>query len=317
MNTIPWFVGIDVSKETLDVALLGDGQVVLHLPNAPAGFAEVIAACRKHSVERIVLEATGGYERAVVAELAAAGLPVVVVNPRQVRHFARATGRLAKTDRIDAVVLAMFARAIQPEVRPLPDEKAAELREKLARHRQLVQLRTAEENRLPHAHTPVVHQSIEAVLEVIRNQLEQLDRETDELIRQSPIWRAKEDLLRTVPGIGPQTARVLLAELPELGQCSRQQIAFLVGVAPLNRDSGARRGTRAICGGRSHVRQALYMATLVATRYNPIIQRYYQRLLQLGKKKKVALVACMRKLLCILNAMLRDHQAWNIQSHTP
>lgn len=317
MNTIAWFAGVDVSKDTLDVALLGEKAEVVQLSNASGGFAKLIALCRKHAVRRIVLEATGGYERAVAAELAAARLPVAVVNPRQVRDFARATGRLAKTDRIDAVVLALFARAIEPELRPLPDEKAAELREKLARHRQLVQLRTAEENRLSHAQSPAVRRSIQTVLEVIRRQLEQLDRETGELIRQSPVWRAKEDLLRSVPGIGPQTARTLLGELPELGRCSRQQIAFLVGVAPLNRDSGVRRGTRAIWGGRAHVRQALYMATLVATRYNPIIRQRYHRLLRGGKKKKVALVACMRKLLTILNAMLRDHQPWKIQPDTP
>jgi transposase len=317
MNTTGWFGGIDVSKDQLEVGLIGDQQMVVTVPNAPAGFAEVIALCRKYSVQLIVLEATGGYERPVVAELAAARLPVVVVNPRQVRDFARAMNRLAKTDRIDAIVLAMFARLIQPKVRPLPDEKAAELQEKLARHRQLVQIRSAEQNRLAHAQTRAVRNSIQVVLEVIGKQLDQLDQDTDALIRESPVWCEKENLLRTVPGIGPHTARALVADLPELGRCSRQQIAFLVGVAPLNRDSGTMRGTRTIWGGRAQVRQALYMATLVATRHNPMIQKHYQHLLQLGKKKKVALVACMRKLLCILNAMLRDHQPWELAPNTP
>lgn len=318
MSTTQSFAGVDVSKDQLEAAFVGEGQpLVQQLPNALGGFDQLVDLCRKHSVQRIVVEATGGYERAVVVALAAAELPVVVVNPRQVRDFARALGRLAKTDRIDAIVLAMFARAIQPEVRPLGDEKTAELQEKLARHRQLVHLHTAEHNRLEHAQTEAVRKSIESLLALIETQLKQLDDDMDHLIRQSPLWREKEDLLRSVPGIGPQTARALLAELPELGTCSRQQIAFLVGVAPLNRDSGTLRGTRTIWGGRAPVRQALYMATLVATRYNPVIQKHYQHLLQLGKKKKVALVACMRKLLCIVNAMLRDQKPWKPILQTP
>lgn len=317
MNATLEYVGVDVSKERLDVALLGEREPrLVQLPNTLLGFDELTLLCRKHPIKRIVLEATGGYEKPVARALAAAELPVVVVNPRQVRDFARALGRLAKTDRIDATVLALFARAVQPEIRPFPAEKAVELQEKLSRHRQLVQLRTAEENRLAHAQTETVRASIQSLLAVIETQLREIDADTDRLIRESPIWREQEALLHSVPGVGPQTTRALLAELPELGQCSRQQIAFLVGVAPLNRDSGTMRGTRTIWGGRAHVRHALYMATLVAARCNPIIREHYQHLIALGKKKKIALVACMRKLLSILNAMLRDHKPWTLHPKT-
>jgi transposase len=317
MASIGWFAGIDVAKDSLDVALVrGDEEIVWQVANTPAGWTELVTACKERAVERIVLEATGGYERRVAAELMAAGLPVVVVNPRQARDFARATGRLAKTDRLDARGLARFAEAIRPPVRPLPDEKAAELQEKLARHRQLIQMRTAESNRLEHARSKPVRNGIQSLLKVVNQQLEELDNDIDQRIEESPAWREKDRLLQSVPGVGPQTARTLLSSLPELGKCSRQEIAFLVGVAPLNRDSGKMRGTRSIYGGRAHVRQALYMATLVATRYNPMIRKHYQHLLQVGKKKKVALVACMRKLLCILNAMLRDQETWNFTLST-
>jgi transposase len=307
-----FFCGIDVSKDTLDVGLFrGADETTLQVSNAPTGCAELVALCKKHSVDRIVLEATGGYERRVVAELLAAGLPVVVINPRQARDFAKATGRLAKTDRLDALGLAHFGEAIRPALHALPDEKTAELREKLARHRQLVQMHTAETNRLAQARSKPVRKSIQAVVTFIEQQLEAIDQDIDRRIEESPVWREKDRILQSMPGVGPHTARTLLCSLPELGQCSRQQIAFLVGVAPLNRDSGKMRGVRAICGGRGQVRQALYMATLTATRYNPLIRKHYQHLLQLGKKKKVALVACMRKLLCILNAMLRNQKTWN------
>ena len=302
-------VGIDVSKDTLEVAT-SVGPQVWQYDNTCAGHARLVRQLGKLDAQTIVIEATGGYERTTVVALAAASLPVVVVNPRQVRDFARATGRLAKTDRIDAQVLALFGSQIQPEHRPLPDEKARVLKEKLARRRQLVQMIAAENNRLQQSHSRAVRKSIDKVLRMLAQQLRALDDDLDRSIRQCPAWREKENLLKSVPGVGDQTARTLVAELPELGSCSRQQIAALVGVAPINRDSGTMRGQRTTWGGRASVRAMLYMATLVATRYNPVIRAQYQRLLAAGKKKKVALVACMRKLLVILNAMIRDGRPW-------
>ena len=301
------FIGIDVSKDRLDVAT-PDGVVAFD--NSPDGHRTLTQRLAAWSLEAIVVEATGGYERAVVAELAAAGLPVVVVNPRQVRDFARATGRLAKTDRIDAQVLAAFGQAVRPERRPLPDEKQRELQQQLARRRQLVEMLTAENNRLLQATDKLVCKTIKAVCTTLRKQLAGLDGQLQRLIEQTPAWRAKDNLLRSVPGVGPQTSLAILAELPELGTCSRQEIAALVGVAPINRDSGKYRGVRTTWGGRASVRSALYMATLSATRFNPVIRVYYQHLQTLGKRKKVALVACMRKLLCMLNAILRDQKPW-------
>jgi transposase len=312
-----WFCGIDVSKDTLDVALVcGEEETTSQVSNTPAGWAQLVELFKKHPVDRIVLEATGGYERRAVAELLAVGLPVVVINPRQARDFAKATGRLAKTDRLDALGLARFAEAIRPPIHALPDEKTLELQEKLARHRQLVQMHTAESNRLAQVRSKPVCKSIQAVVKIIEQQLEAIDNDIDQRIEESPVWREKDRILQSVPGVGPHTARTLLSSLPELGCCSRQQIAFLVGVAPLNRDSGKMRGNRTIYGGRGHVRQALYMATLAATRFNPLIRRHYEHLLEQGKKKKVAIVACMRKLLCILNAMLRNQKTWNFSHFT-
>jgi transposase len=312
MATESWFVGIDVSKDTLDVAFVrGAEETTAQVSNTSLGWTELLDRCRQRPVERIVMEATGGYERRAAAELMTAALPVVLINPRQARDFAKATGRLAKTDRLDALALARFAEAIRPPVRPLPDENTAELQEKLARHRQLVQMRTAEGNRLDHACSEAIRQSIRAVLKLLDQQIESLDNDIQQRVQESPAWRDKDRILQSAIGIAARTSRVLLFKLPELGQCSRQQIAFLVGLAPLNRDSGKMRGTRAISGGRSEVRRALYMATLVAVRHNPVIRDFYQRLLLLGKKKKVALVACMRKFLCILNAMIRDGKTWD------
>lgn len=303
-------VGIDVSKDSLDVAVSGRGAV-RSFANSSDGHTQIVRFLRPLAPERIVLEATGGYERTLVVELVAADLPAVVVNPRQVRDFARAIGRLAKTDRIDAQVLARFAADVRPEIRPVPDENAQRLREQLARRRQLVRMITAESNRLKQVRGKVVRRSIETVLKALRKQLDDIDRRLDELIRQTPAWREKEDLLKTVPGVGDKTARTLIAQLPELGRCSRQQIAALVGVAPINRDSGQFRGKRTTWGGRGDVRSILYMATLSASRFNPTIQKHYQHLLAKGKQKKVALVACMRKLLTILNALVRENKLWD------
>jgi transposase len=302
---------VDVSKEWLDVTWLTDKAENQRFPNTPDGAAQLADACRKRSVTLVVLEATGKLETLAVVQLQAAGIPVVVANPRQIRNFAKALGRLDKTDRIDAGVLALFASRVQPEVRPLPDEKARELQEKLARRRQLVQMLTAESNRLGTVASKKVRASLENVLGFLKQQLAELDDDLDQAIRSSPAWREKEEILLSVPGIGHVTARQLIVNLPELGQCSRQRIARLVGVAPVNRDSGTLRGYRAIAGGRAQVRQALYMATLVATKHNPVIARHYQKLLQAGKRKKVALVACMHKLLVTLNAMLRERKTWH------
>jgi transposase len=306
------FSGIDVSKETLDVGLVqGEKEMTLQVTNSPEGFGKLIALYKKHHVERIILEATGGYERRVVAELLGAGLPVVVINPRQAHDFAKATGRLAKADRMDALGLARFGEAIRPPVRALADEKTRELQEQLARHRQLVQMHTAESNRLAQTFSKSVKKNIQKVIACLEQQLREIDDDIDRRIEESPTWREKDRILQSVPGVGVQTARTLLSSLPELGKCSRQQIAFLVGVAPLNHDSGKMHGVRTTYGGRGQVRQALYMATLSATRCNPKICRHYKHLLEHGKKKKVALVACMRKMLCMLNAMLREKTTWN------
>jgi transposase len=308
-------VGIDVGKDRLDVACLGSlgcvgGGSGRGFDNHAPGHAALIAWLIEQSPELIVLESSGRYERVVVAAIASAGLPVVVVNPRQVRDFARALGILAKTDAIDALVLARFGQKVQPPIRPLPDAESAALADVLGRRRQLIELRTAEVNRLGLATAKPVQASIRAVLAVLERQIAWIDDDLDRRIKQSPIWKHKHDLLTSVPGIGPQTARTLLACLPELGELGRQPIAALVGIAPINRDSGAMRGKRTTGGGRKTVRSALYMATLVATRHNPVLNAHYARLLAAGKAKKLALVACMRKLLVILNAMLRNQTSW-------
>ena len=302
-------VGIDVSKAHLDVAF-NSNEPVTRFDNDLAGHAVLIEKINAMTVDRVVLEATGGYERPVVAAMLAAKLPVVVINPRQVRDFARAIGQLAKTDAIDARILARFAADIKPDIRPLPDEKALVLQEKTTRRRQLIQMRTAESNRLQQSFGIAVRTSIEMMLNTIDQQIKELDDDLDQAIKDTPAWQEKVDLLKAVPGVGDQTARCLVAQLPELGSCSRQQIARLVGVAPINRDSGTMRGKRTTGGGRAAVRCALYMATLVATQHNPKIKTYYQRLVASGKKKMVALVAAMRKLLVILNAMLRNQTTW-------
>jgi transposase len=305
------FVGIDVAKAQLDIALrpLGERWAVT---NDDTGITALVRRLQEIVPQLIVLEATGGYQRAVVAALATAGLPVVVVNPRQARDFAKATGQLAKTDALDARALAHFAEAIRPAPRPLPDTQTEELRALLARRRQLVGMRTAEQNRLGSAPRRL-QADIQVHITWLNERLAALDDDLDTTLRTSPVWREREDLLRSVPGIGPVCTRTLLLDLPELGTLSRQRLATLVGVAPLNRDSGTLRGSRTIWGGRAHVRTALYMSTLVAVRYNPVLKTFYERLRAAGKAAKVALTACMRKLLTILHAMVKHHTPWQPQ----
>lgn len=305
------FVGIDVAKAQLDIALRPTGERWA-VPNDETGIAALVGRLQAVQPTLIVLEATGGYHRAVVAALAAAALPLVVVNPRQVRDFAKATGQLAKTDALDARAVAHFAEAVRPALRPLPDAQTAELRALLARRRQLIAMRTAEQNRLEHA-SPRLRADIVAHIAWLDQHVATLDDDLDTTLRASPVWRERETLYRSVPGIGPVCARTLVLDLPELGTLSRQRIAALVGVAPLNRDSGTLRGTRTTWGGRAHVRATLYMSTLVAVRYNPVLKAFYQRLCTAGKAKKVALTACMRKLLTILNAMVKHQKPWQVQ----
>jgi transposase len=301
-------IGIDVAKAMLDVAVR-PGDDHWQQANTDEGIAELVRRVQDLKPDLIVVEASGGYERAVVGDLATAGLPVAVVNPRQVRDFAKAVGRLAKTDRLDALVLAHFGEAVAPEPRPLADAEAQALQDLLVRRRQVVAMIVAEKNRRQTA-AAVVRQRITAHIAYLERELDEVDTELDGMLRQSPVWQEKQDLLRSVPGIGPVACQTLVAELPELGTLSRHRIAALVGVAPLNRDSGTFRGKRFIWGGRAAVRHALYMAVLVGTRHNPVIKATYTRLLQAGKPKKVALVACMRKLLTILNAMITRRTPW-------
>lgn len=303
------FVGIDVAKSESVVAVTPQGErfTVAH---DPAALADLAHRLQTLGPERIVLEATGGFEAVVVSVLLAAKLPVIVVNPRQVRDFARSTGQLAKTDALDAHILAAFAKAIAPEVRPLPDETTKALQAVVSRRRQLVEMLTAERNRLFLANQ-AVRPSIYEVIRVLERQLKDRDEDLGKRVRKSPAWREAQDLLKTVPGVGEVTSATLVALLPELGQLSTRAIAKLVGVAPLNRDSGKRHGKPIVWGGRAPVRAVLYMAALVATRYNPVIQALYRRLLTKGKPKKLALTACMHKLLTILNAMVRHQIAWN------
>lgn len=309
MDAAAVYLGLDIAKAHLDLAEAGQATVTRYA-NDPAGIAALVTRVQARAPRLLVCEATGGYERAVVAALAAAGLPVVVVNPRQVRQFAQALGRLAKTDRLDAHVLAQFAARVQPAVRPLPDAQTRALQAWLERRRQLVAMRTAERQRLKQA-APELRPGLEQHLAYLREEVARVDRELDRLIAASPLWRVRERLLRSVPGVGPGLTRTLLAALPELGRLNRKEIAALVGVAPFNRDSGHLRGRRAIWGGRAGVRAVLYMATVAATRFNPAIRAFYQRLLAAGKPTKVALTACMRKLLVTLNSLLRTGTAWD------
>jgi transposase len=303
------FVGIDVSKAHLDVCVRPSGET-FRLGNDEGGIDALLARLDPLKPTLVVLEATGGFEVSVAAALGVATVPVAVVNPRQVRDFAKSTGRLAKTDAIDAAVLAHFADAVRPEPRPLLDEQARELQAMLVRRRQIVEMITAETNRMHSCRSAKVRKPIHEHVAWLRRQLRDVDHDIDTQLRSTPLWREKDDLLRSMPGVGPVLSRTLLADLPELGTLDRKKIAALVGVAPLNRDSGTLRGKRNIWGGRATVRATLYMATLAATRFNPVIRATYERLVAAGKAKKLALVACMRKVLVTLNAMLRDRKSW-------
>jgi transposase len=308
MTEVGGFVGIDVAKAELEVVVRPSGARWT-VTNDAAGLAQLQTRLQAAAPSLIVLEATGGYEVAVVATLATAALPVVVLNARQVRDFARATGRWAKTDAIDAGVLAHFAEVMRPPGRPLPDAMTQSLQAWLTRRRQLVGMLLAEEQRRSRAPRPIQRQ-IDQHVRWLRAQLGAVEKDLAQTLRESPVWREKDDLLRSVPGVGPVLTTTLLGDVPELGQLNRKQIAALIGVAPLNRDSGTYRGRRAVWGGRAGVRATLYMAALTATRYNPVIRAFYARLVAAGKPKKVALTACMRKLLTILNAMIARRTAW-------
>ena len=298
------YVGIDVAKASMNVAVHQSEQR-WSFTNDDSGIIQAVSTMQGLTPALVVLEATGGIELTLVAVLAAAGLSVVVANPRQIRDFAKATGKLAKTDVIDARVIAHFAAAVKPPLRPLPDDQAREFESILARRRQVVEMITAEKNRLSSTRSKLVVEFIKDHIAGLERELEKLDNNLRSSVRGSTVWREKDNLLRSVPGVGPVLSATLLADLPELGTLDRRQIATLVGVAPPNRDSGNFRGKRSVWGGRAKVRAALYMATVAATRYNPVIRTFYQRLCAAGKEKKVALTACMRKLLTILNAMLK------------
>ena len=310
------FIGIDVSKATLDIYARPGGQR-WQVNNAAHGRQEWVAAVQALQPTLIVLEATGGLELPVATELSAAGVAVAIVNPRQVRDFAKALGRLAKTDGIDSEVLALFGDKLRPEARPLKDEQQRALSALLSRRRQLVEMCSAEKNRLSTATDSSVCKDLKVHIRWLEKRLNDVDNDLDRMIRRSPVWKAKEDLLRGFKGVGPTVARTLTAELPELGTLNRKQIAALAGLAPFSRDSGTRRGHRCIFGGRAAVRSALYMGALSAIRYNPVIRARYERLIQAGKPPKVALTACMRKMLTILNAMLREGSPWQADfAHT-
>ena len=303
------YIGIDIAKERVDIAVRPPDRT-WSMPYGDDDVELLVAQLQDLSPTAVVLEATGGIELPLVAALAAASLPVVVVNPRQVRDFAKSTGQLAKTDRLDAMVLAHFAEAVRPPIRPLRDAETQVLSAVLARRRQVSSIILAEKNRLSRA-IPEVSPRIQAHINRLEQELNDLDSDLRRTVRHSPVWRDKDQLLRSVPGVGDQVSITLLADLPELGTLNRKQIAALVGVAPFSRDSGPHRGKRTVWGGRARVRAALYMGALVASRWNPVIRNFYQRLLAAGKPKKVALTACMRKLLTILNVILKNGQSWN------
>lgn len=314
------FVGIDVAKQDLVVHLRPSDEH-FSVANDERGVRKLVTRLSELRPELIVLEATGGLEIVAVSSLAAHSLPVVVVNPRQIRHYAKATGELSKTDRIDARIISLFAERVRPEVRAIPDEEARELDALIGRRRQLLEMLQAEKNRLTQLlflpGKQQVRKSIKKHISFLERELHVAESDLEDVVRKSPVWREKDDLLQSVPGVGRILSFTLLSDLPELGRLSRREIAKLVGIAPLSRDSGTLRGHRFIQGGRQSVRRALYMGALVATRYNPVIRSFYQRLLGAGKPKKVALVACMRKLLTILNTMVRTGERWRADYRSP
>ena len=304
------FLGLDVSRDVLDLHVRPTGQVG-RFSNTPDGHRQLLAALPpRETIERIVLEATGGLEGPVAATLAAAGYPVVVVNPRQVRDFAKAAGQLAKTDALDAAVLAHFADALRPELRPLPPADLQEFRELLDRREQLLQNRTAESNRLVATLPKVIRTDLEAHLAWLEKHILAIEAKLNQRIAANLHWKATEELLRSIPGLGPQTARMLIGHLPELGRLDRRQLASLVGLAPMNCDSGKSRGVRRIVGGRAAVRKSLYMAAFASTRHNPVLAAFYVKLRRQGKQAKVAFIACARKLLSIANAVIRTKTPW-------
>jgi transposase len=311
-DTAGIFVGIDISKAWLDIAIHEQDEV-WQARNTDAGIETLVVRLKSLAPEIVLLEATGGFEMLLVAHLQQAGLPVVVTNPRRVRAFARSTGRLAKTDKLDAQLLAHFAAAVRPPIRQLPSEEEGQLTALLTRRRQVVDMLTVEKNRLVTVR-PALKADIEDHLAWLKEKLAKLDEEISRFIQSTPLWKDKDRLLRTVPGVGRITSGTLLAMLPELGGLNRQQVAALVGVAPVNKDSGRKTGKRRTYGGRADVRCVLYMAALSAKKHNPVIRKFYERLVQQGKEKKVALTACMRKLIVILNAMMRSQQPWTVRT---
>lgn len=303
------YIGIDVSKDHLDVGLANTGHCV-RFQNSEQGINELKDYLVELKASLVVLEATGGYETTAVAILAAAQLPVVVANPRQVRDFARSCGKLAKTDAIDAVMLAEYGQRIKPEPRPLPETELLEIKALVVRRSQILQMITTETNRL-HLASPDIQDDIRAHIVYLKGRVSRIDSDITRTLQECSFWKEQDQIIRSVPGVGPVLSSTLIAHLPELGKLNRRQIALLVGVAPINHDSGRYRGSRRIWGGRGRVRSALYMAALVASRCNPVIREFYCRLVQAGKAKKVALVACMRRLLTIINSMIRSQCAWN------
>jgi transposase len=304
------FIGVDVSKATLEVVVL-PGEHAFTVDNSEEGIHELVTKVSQLGIPKIILmEATGGLERRALALLGAAGFPVTAINPRNARDFAKSIGLLAKTDRVDAKALALFAQRNLPPCRPLPDQQTRALQDLIQRRRQMLDMLSAEQTRLPVVENPKVRREIQSHITWLKKRIHVVDYDIDQTIKNSPAWQPKADLLRSARGIGPVMASTLIGQLPELGKLSNKQIAALVGVAPFNRDSGTIRGRRCIWGGRADVRNVLYMATLAAIRFNPTIKAFYQRLRQAGKLPKVALVASMRKLLTILNAMVRDQQPW-------